>query len=166
MEDCPSQRWPTVLESKPRQKSPRRGFRAVEFAIWALVHQTILSWRTPGRAIHQPGQPPGGASPPSVVVLTTEVWGSGTAATIETLKTRQIAVARRVRREVNMVLDGVGVGVGCRYVLCELLRARGCQSGCDDSLQGKIGGSTRAYERRTRPLTYGVTKDVKETGKV
>ena len=81
-------------------------------------------------------------------------------------QTRQIAVARRVRREVNMALDGVGVGVGCRYVLCELLRARGCQSGCDDSLQGKIGGSTRAYERRTRPLIYGVTKDVKETGKV
>ena len=38
--------------------------------------------------------------------------GSGAAVTVEALKTRQSAVARRVRSEASMVLDGVGSG--CR----------------------------------------------------
>lgn len=79
------------------------------------------------RAIHQPSQ--SSPVPPDEAVLTgrgsgEDDWGTGTAATVEALKTRQSAAARRVRVEVNMVLDGVGGG--CRYVLCELSRARGC----------------------------------------
>ena len=94
------------------------------------MHQIVLSLRTPreARAIHQPNpHRPSSAVPPPGEVLTAKAddWGSGAAATVEALKTRQSAVARRVRREVNMVLD-VGGGGGCRCVLCESLRARGC----------------------------------------
>lgn len=108
--------------------------------------------KEPGAIYHQGGgQRPSGEDPPPGPVVTakgadvdSDDCGSGTAATVEAVKTRQSAVARRVRREVNMVLDG-----GCRYVLCELLWARGCYSECGDSLQGKISRSTRAKDTTT-----------------
>ena len=83
------------------------------------MHQTVLSSRTPreARVIHHQGGkgPPSGEAPPPEPVVTGKAaddWGNGAAATVEALKTRQSAVARRVRIEVNMVLDGVGGG--CR----------------------------------------------------
>ena len=84
------------------------------------MHQTGFSWKTPrdeARAIHQVGKPgpESGEAPPPEPGATGKAAGdsgSGTAATVEALKTRQSAVTRRVRREVNMVLDGVVVGVG------------------------------------------------------
>ena len=74
-------------------------------------------------AIYQPGggMGPSGEVPPPGPVVTAkgaDDWGSGAAATVEALKTRQSAVARRVRREANMVLDDVGGER--RYGLCEV----------------------------------------------
>ena len=117
----PFQSWPSMLESKPRQKKSEKGEQGELSGQSKLQYGRYcikLSFHggRQGRAIHQPCQPPGGPPPPSVTVLTTDDWGSGTAATIEALKTRQIAVARRVRRDVNMVLNSIGWCVSVRGV--------------------------------------------------